>query len=77
MNPKLIAILILVSALSLQIYAQTACPKNCKVCSTSTTCTSCEITYYLDIDATCKPCKNGCKNCTAPVVGSTLGPVCR
>ena len=77
MNPKIIAIFLLFSALCLQIYAQTPCPKNCKICSTSTACTTCEITYYLDIDSTCKPCKNGCKNCTMHPAGSTLGPVCR
>ena len=40
-----------------------ACPANCDVCDTGTTCVACSTGYFMNADKICAPCLTNCDKC--------------
>jgi len=46
-----------------------SCPDHCRMCSSASGCTTCDLYYYLEEDDnSCKPCHNTCLKCNGPDV---------
>jgi hypothetical protein len=44
-------------------YCKIECTSNCVVCSSSTTCSVCKVSYYLDLQGQCQTCGDNCDYC--------------
>jgi hypothetical protein len=64
MYPKKIIILQLLLILLTTISAQ-PCPNNCAKCTNPTTCTTCILEYYININSMCSACPVGCSQCVS------------